>query len=136
MRTSEAAWAMCLLLQFRIAMSAPAAAAVANTDDSVASIMAALLASVGLIPWASLAGLQRFIHPQYLYGPQWLWCYEANIWQWLGGNSSLLAGDPWFGYFAQAAPTEIVTFVDPLATVAPADKYDINDQDEADDETY
>lgn len=134
--SSEAAWAMCLLLQFALAMSADAAAAVGKTDDSVAAIMGALLARAGLVPWTSLAGLQRFVHPQHLYGQQWLWCYEASIWQWLGGSSSVLAGDPWFGYFAQGASDDIVTFVNPGATVAPADKYDADEQEETEEETY
>jgi hypothetical protein len=55
---NEVAWALSLLLQFRLPMASDAALEVEKTDDSVVALLAAMLAANNLTSWSSLAGLK------------------------------------------------------------------------------
>jgi hypothetical protein len=131
---SEAAWAMSLLLQFKLSMPPDVAKVVATTDDSVAASMAMLLAQSDLAPWGELDGLRRFLEPEYLNKSQWLVCYEASVWHWLGMTPAMLSSQPWFAYLAQGPQEQIVTFLNPHATLARTEKRDPDDDDDEDDD--
>ncbi len=97
---SEAAWAMWLLWHLGAKLLQKSAKAVGNTEDSVAGLMGLALTQVGLANATHLAGLSRFVHPQCLYGPQWLLCYEAGVRGWFPALASSTLNDPAFGYLA------------------------------------
>jgi hypothetical protein len=129
----EAAWAMSLLLQLNLPMAEQAAKNVEGTDDSIVALMGALLANAQLCAWQDIEGLKRFVRPDYLYQPEWLFCYEANVWQWLGGSAASFSDDAWFlQLFNGPSADRITTFLNVEARIAASDKS--QDAEDGDDE--
>jgi len=96
---SESAWAMWLMKQLTVALSTRAARIVADSDDSVAALMALGLAARGLGPMADLANLNRFDPASELWEANWLLCYQGNLMGWLGvGGPARLATVPAFEF--------------------------------------
>jgi hypothetical protein len=82
-QASEALWALWLLRQLNLKMSAASEQAVNNCDDSLVALMALGLASRGLAKSGSLSRLHSFAEPTELFGRQWLLCYEGNLQGWI-----------------------------------------------------
>lgn len=99
-QSSEAAWAMWLMKLLDIKLEEKSAKAVGDTEDSVVGLMGLGLASIGLATSAHLSGLDRFSNKDKLFENQWLLCYQGNLMEMLGAESSRknLFSDPAFAY--------------------------------------
>ena len=82
-QASEALWALWLLKQLNLKMSAASEQAVDNCEDSPVALMALGMASVNLANAAAFTRLQSFAEPTELFGRQWLLCYEGNRQGWI-----------------------------------------------------
>lgn len=98
--SSEAAWAMWLMKILNIKLRTRSAKVVGNSEDSIVSLMALGLGSIGLAAASDLAELHRFYNSNELFEKQWLLCYQGNYMGWLGPSSgkTILRTDPAFAY--------------------------------------
>ena len=122
--SSEVAWALWGCLALRMTVSAQAAAAVSECDDSVVALLALHCKEEGLVStpldptlWLS------YMNQGSLYEEHWLLAYEANVKGWLPsqGGSDHVSADPNFEFLKTAG----VSFYDstkavPAAPGAPA----------------
>ncbi|MCW0218591.1 MAG: RNA-directed DNA polymerase, partial [Prosthecobacter sp.] len=82
-QASEALWALWMMKQLGIPMSALVEAAIDNCEDSPVALMALSMAYNGLGNPAAFTRLHAFAEPVELFGRHWLLCYEANKQGWL-----------------------------------------------------
>lgn len=101
-QASEALWALWLLKQLNLHMSALAEKAVDNCDDSAVALMALGMASVGLANSAMFTRLHHFAESHELHGRQWLLCYEGNRQGWIvpPSKTSVLGTDAAFDFMS------------------------------------
>src|SRR5690606_35046197 len=96
---SESAWAMWLMKLLKMKLLARSAKVVAESEDSIAALMALGLAATGLGPMNHLQGLQRFNPASELWEANWLLCYQGNLMGWLGtGGTGRLSSVPAFDF--------------------------------------
>jgi hypothetical protein len=102
-QASEALWALWLLKQLGLHMSASAEQVVDKCEDSAVALMALGMASVGLANSSSFTRLHSFAEPSELFSRQWLLCYEGNKQGWLTPPSKIdaLSVYPQFDFLRQ-----------------------------------
>jgi hypothetical protein len=128
--SNECAWAIAMLLQLRLGLRSESARTVAREGDSITALMGLLIAQSNLAKSEDFDALRRFLTPENLYSSDWLMCYEANLWLWLGADGSVLGRDPWFALLRQGTSEQIATFLNPGGAILPSQKRDPEEEDD------
>jgi hypothetical protein len=101
---SEVAWAMWGLIALSLRVTSAAESAISRMDDSVAALLALHARERGLLDKSFAPGTwSQWLEADELYGPHWLFAYEAEVKGWLRGRKrGYVSKDPNFRLLQEA----------------------------------